>query len=70
MTYALVIVVLLFAGTAPCAQEQTINAAKKEGRLVLYTAMQPEDSTKLMELYRNRYPFVEATFLGRAARRY
>lgn len=64
MTYALIIVFLFFfADTAPCAQEQTVNAARKEGRLVLYTAMQPEDSMKLMELYRNRYPFVEATFL-------
>jgi iron(III) transport system substrate-binding protein len=52
----------LFAGTARCAQEQAVTAARKEGRLVLYTAMQPEDSSKLIELYRGRYPFVEATF--------
>jgi iron(III) transport system substrate-binding protein len=63
MFYTLIITLLvLFVGTAHSAQEQTVAAAKKEGHLVLYTAMQPEDSTKLIELYRSRYPFVEATF--------
>jgi len=63
MVYTLVIAFLaLFLGTARCAQEQTVNAAKREGQLVLYTAMQPEDASKLIELYRSRYPFVEATF--------
>ncbi len=63
MTYAVVAAFLaLFGGTARCAEEQSINAARKEGHLVWYTAMQPEDSSKLIELYRGRYPFVEATF--------
>jgi iron(III) transport system substrate-binding protein len=63
MLYSLLITLLvLFTGTVHCAQEQSVAAAKKEGHLVLYTAMQPEDSTKLMELYRARYPFVDATF--------
>jgi iron(III) transport system substrate-binding protein len=39
-----------------------LESAKKEGKLVVYTAMQPEDSTKLIELYRGRYPFIDATF--------
>lgn len=38
------------------------DGARKEGKLILYTAMQPEDSTKLVELYRSRYPFVDASF--------
>jgi len=39
-----------------------LDGARKEGSLIVYTAMQPEDSTKLVELYRSRYPFVDATF--------
>jgi iron(III) transport system substrate-binding protein len=63
MLYSLLIsFLLLFIGTARSAQEQSVAAAKKEGHLVLYTAMQPEDSTKVIELYRGRYPFVDATF--------
>ncbi|HEY3305622.1 MAG TPA: ABC transporter substrate-binding protein [Candidatus Binatia bacterium] len=54
-------VLALFAATAWCVQEQAISGAKKEGSLVWYTAMQPEDSAKLIELYRSRYPFVDAT---------
>jgi iron(III) transport system substrate-binding protein len=42
--------------------DATLDGAKKEGKLVVYTAMQPEDSTKLIELYRSRYPFVDASF--------
>jgi iron(III) transport system substrate-binding protein len=44
------------------AAESSIEAAKREGRLVFYTAMQPEDTTKLLELYRARYPFIDGTF--------
>ena len=57
------VVALLFPGLLLAASTDSIlDGAKKEGRLVLYTAMQPEDSTKLIELYRSRYPFVDATF--------
>jgi iron(III) transport system substrate-binding protein len=44
------------------ALDGPIQAAKKEAKLVLYTAMQAEDSTKLIEAFRRRYPFIEATF--------
>jgi iron(III) transport system substrate-binding protein len=44
------------------APDAALAGAKKEQKLVIYTAMQPEDSTKLIELYRGRYPFIEATF--------
>ena len=50
---------LVLAAAAP---EAAVETAKREGKLVLYTAMQPEDSTKLVELYRGRYPFIDATF--------
>ena len=55
---------LLFfmAGTALGSQEQLMEGAKKEGKLVLYTAMQPEDSDRLLRLYRSRYPFIDATY--------
>ncbi len=57
------VVSLLFPGVLLAASPDSIlEGAKKEGRLVLYTAMQPEDATKLIELYRSHYPFVDATF--------
>lgn len=44
------------------ASTDAVDGARKEGKLVVYTAMQPEDSTKLIDLYRSRYPFVDASF--------
>jgi iron(III) transport system substrate-binding protein len=59
----IIIVSLLFPGLAIAAtQSAAIDGAKKEAKFVLYTAMQPEDSTRLIELYRTRYPFVDASF--------
>ena len=59
----IIIVSLLFPGLSLAAsQNAAIDGAKKEGKFVLYTAMQPEDSTKLIELYRSRFPFVDASF--------
>jgi iron(III) transport system substrate-binding protein len=59
----IIILLLLCPGLALAAsQNAAIDGAKKEGKLVLYTAMQPEDSSKLIELYRTRYPFVDASF--------
>src|ERR1700756_4787954 len=52
----------LAAACICAAAESPIAAAKREGRLVFYTAIQPEDTTKLLELYRARYPFIDATF--------
>ena len=48
--------------SAAATPDAAVETAKREGKLVLYTAMQPEDSTKLVELYRARYPFIDATF--------
>lgn len=55
---------VLFAPRWPLAAsaDAAADGARKEGKLLLYTAMQPEDSTKLIELYRSRYPFVDASF--------
>ena len=59
----IIIVSLLFPGLSLAAsRDATIDGAKKEAKLVVYTAMQPEDSTKLIELYRSRFPFVDASF--------
>lgn len=52
----------LAAACICAAAESPIEAAKREGKLVFYTAMQPEDTTRLLELYRARYPFVDASF--------
>ena len=54
-------------GSRPAwASQRTLDApvegAKKEAKLVLYTAMQPEDSTKLIDIFKSRYPFIDATF--------
>lgn len=70
MTYAsigslliegLAFVFILMPGTA-ASQTKVIEGARREGELVLYTAMQPEDSNKLLGLYRNRYSFIESTY--------
>ena len=60
----LILIVSLLSPVLALAASQTaaIDGARKEGKLVLYTAMQPEDSTKLIEVYRGRYPFVDASF--------
>jgi iron(III) transport system substrate-binding protein len=59
----IIIVSLIFPGLSLAAsQNAAIDGAKKEGKFVLYTAMQPEDSTKLIELYRSRFPFIDASF--------
>jgi iron(III) transport system substrate-binding protein len=61
--FLIIIGSLLFPGLSLAAsQNAAIDGAKKEGKFVLYTAMQPEDSTKLIELYRSRFPFVDASF--------
>lgn len=55
----------LLASPLVCAAavpEAAVEPAKREGKLVVYTAMQPEDSTKLIDIYRARYPFIDATF--------
>jgi iron(III) transport system substrate-binding protein len=59
----IIIISVLFPGLSLAAsQNAPIDGARKEGKFVLYTAMQPEDSTKLIELYRSRFPFVDASF--------
>jgi len=63
MLSLIIVVSLLFPGLSfGASQNAAIDGAKKEGKLVLYTAMQPEDSTKLIDLYRSRFPFVDASF--------
>ncbi len=58
----IIVVALLFPGLSlGASQNAVIDGAKKEGKFVLYTAMQPEDSTKLLELYRSRFPFIDAS---------
>jgi iron(III) transport system substrate-binding protein len=59
---AIALILLLPRLTAAATADAKLDGAKKEGKLIVYTAMQPEDSTKLIELYRSRYPFVDATF--------
>jgi len=58
----LFIALLSMPSVVGAASTEAVDGARKEGKLVLYTAMQPEDSTKLIEIYRSRYPFVDASF--------
>jgi iron(III) transport system substrate-binding protein len=64
LLYLILVALLLLASRIVCAAvpEASLAGAKKEQKLVIYTAMQPEDSSKLIELYRSRYPFIDATF--------
>lgn len=55
----------------PCAYSQSehtaklIEGAKKEGRLVWYTAMGASDANSLLEAFKKKYPFVVKTELFR-----
>jgi iron(III) transport system substrate-binding protein len=49
-------------GWASTTSAQNFEEAKKEGKLVIYTAMQPADTNKLIGLYKDRYPTIEGTF--------
>ena len=64
MLYIVLVASLLLASRVVSAAvpEASLVGAKKEQKVVIYTAMQPEDSAKLVELYRSRYPFIDATF--------
>ena len=64
MLYFVMIALLLLLpefGSA-ATMDATVDGAKKEGKLILYTGMNQEDSTKLIALYRSRYPFVDVSF--------
>jgi iron(III) transport system substrate-binding protein len=64
MVYAITLAVIWLApgwGFA-ATLDGSADAARKEAKLVLYTAMQPEDSTKLIDAFKSRYPFIDATF--------
>jgi iron(III) transport system substrate-binding protein len=64
LLYIVLVASLLLASRVVSAAvpEASLVGAKKEQKVVIYTAMQPEDSAKLVELYRSRYPFIDATF--------
>ena len=42
------------------ADEQLVEAAKKEGKLVVYTSMNQRDMTLLVQEFTKRYPFIDA----------
>jgi iron(III) transport system substrate-binding protein len=63
LSLIIICLLLLPALSLGAGQSAAIDGAKKEGKLVLYTAMQPEDSTKLIDLYRGRFPFIDASFV-------
>ena len=45
----LFIALLSIPSVVAAASTDAVDGARKEGKLVVYTAMQPEDSTKLIE---------------------
>lgn len=64
MLYAVIVSLLLLVCefAAGATTDLSVDSAKKEGKLVLYSAMNQADSTKVIALYRSRYPFVDASF--------
>ena len=68
-TIALVLLLLIPVPIFGASHDAGLEGARREGKLVIYTAMQPEDSVKLIELYRSRYPSIDASFFAPAARR-
>jgi iron(III) transport system substrate-binding protein len=42
---------------------QLVEAAKKEGRVVVYTSMNQRDMTMLVQDFKKRYPFIDAQIL-------
>lgn len=61
-TIALVLLLLIPVPIFGASHDAGLEGARREGKLVIYTAMQPEDSVKLIELYRSRYPSIDASF--------
>ena len=61
-TIGLVLLLLIPVPIFGASHDAGLEGARREGKLVIYTAMQPEDSVKLIELYRSRYPSIDASF--------
>lgn len=62
ITYIIVGSIFLFMATSVAAQEMTnvIEGAKKEGKLLYYTAIPLQPDTQLMvEAFKKKYPFLE-----------
>ena len=64
MLYSVIMALLLLVSefASAATMDMSVEGAKKEGKLVLYSAMNQADTTKLIALYRSRYPFVDASF--------
>jgi len=62
MTCLMLVLVLAFAAP-PCKSatndESFIEGAKKEGMLVLYTSMTVDQSQKILDAFRAKYPFIQ-----------
>src|SRR5436309_63926 len=62
MTCLMLVLVLAFAAP-PCKSatndESFIEGAKKEGTLVLYTSMTVDQSQKILDAFRAKYPFIQ-----------
>src|SRR5689334_12459743 len=48
-----------FSQTLPAADDATIQGAKKEAALVLYTSMTVEQSQRLNDEFKAKYPFIQ-----------
>jgi iron(III) transport system substrate-binding protein len=47
---------------APATQDSIVAAAKKEGQLILYLSTNLTDANGLIQLFRQKYPFIEVNF--------
>ena len=64
MAIVFLFLLMLFFPTAGLTQvdPQLVEAAKKEGELVLYSSANNEEARSMVEGFRKLYPFINASF--------
>src|SRR4029077_9370271 len=58
-TFGFFLLLLLARGSATASDQATIEAAKKEGSLMIYNSMTPSQMQLIINAFRAKYPFVE-----------
>ena len=58
---ALVLTVLAAASPSGAADPKIVEAAKKEGQLVVYGSMLTENATALLAEFKKKYPFIDTS---------
>ena len=58
----MMIIALMTLGESARAQDDVVGAAKKEGALTLYLSMNLTDANGLIQLFRQKYPFIKVDY--------